>query len=408
MTQEFTLNQKKVTILTVLVLVLVLLVFIAGYLSGTLVGLPETKEQSAILEPAVKPQPQPQVVTRPVPQVAKTPEPEEVEEIDGLKEDVAELEPEEEIAEPEPEKAVPAESLYSVQVGAFRTETRAKDHEQLLVDKGYHPYIYHGANSRGVLWYTLRIGDFDELDAAITAAREFRALERSTVVLTHFNSLMMVRDDDGKRIEIAPPERATPVEAAVEVTPDQPALIPDEPAPVTGEPEPETVADESEAVAAELEVAAEEPEIIADANVSEIETAEGQSTETTVAEVAGPAKHRVTFSLPEEPPPVPAATSSVESVGGLIAASEAKHYAVQVGAFLNGENAVKFAEKLRGRDYPAYVFRYTDTVGRAWSAVRTGDFEDLGTAKVAAAEFEAKEGITAIVTKINAIKMILK
>lgn len=79
---------------------------------------------------------------------------------------------------------------------------------------------------------------------------------------------------------------------------------------------------------------------------------------------------------------------------------------MQVGAFLNGDNAVKFAEKLRGRGYPAYVFQYTDTAGNHWNAVRAGDFKDVAAARAVAADFEEKEKITAIVTKIDNVKMI--
>jgi cell division septation protein DedD len=389
MTQEFSLNQKRATVLAVVLLVLLFLVFVAGYLSGTLVGFPESEPQPIVAKPAVKPPPEPRVKVMRVPPVVA--EPEEVEEI----------------AEPEPAVA-PVEKLYSVQVGAFRTQARADTQQAALTEKGYQPYVYHGANSKGAMWYTVRVGDFDDVDDAIMAAREFRALESTSVVLTHYDSLMMVRDDDGRRIEIAPPEEPAPAEAAADekTVEDDSKTVADEPEAAVDEPE--TVVDEPEAAVDEPEAVADEPEAVADEGGSESETATGQSTETTDEEAAGPAKYRITFALPEEKPPVPAATHSGEgeSVGGLIAEAEGKQYAVQVGAFLNGENAVKFAEKLRGRNYPAYVFHYTDTGGNAWSAVRTGDFKDIGTARAAAAEFESKESITAIVTKIDAIKMI--
>ncbi len=312
MTQEFSLDQKKVTILAALVLVLVSLVFIAGYLSGTIVGLPEAEEQSVVLAPAKSP-PKPWVVTMQVPRVEETPEFEEVAEVAEPESEEAE-----EIAVPGPGKEAPAEKLYSVQVGAFRTQARAEEHKQLLVAKGYQPYIYPGENSKGALWYTLRIGDFDQVDEAIAAAHEFRMLEGSYVVLTHFDSLMMLRDDAGKRIEITPPENTKPVAEA-------------------------------------------------DDDVAKVEEDEA-------------------------------------SIDGETA--EANQYAVQVGAFLNSENAYAFAEKLKGRGYPAYIFYYADTQGNAWNAVRAGDFPDPETAKNAAIEFEGKENITAIVTRIDAISMV--
>jgi len=423
MTQEFSLDQKKVTILAALVLVLVLLVFIAGYLSGTIVGLPEAEEQPVVLAP-VKPRPKPPVVTMQVPPVEETAEFEEVAEI-------AEPEPEEvaEIAEPEPEEAVPAEKLYSVQVGAFRTQTRAQEHKQLLSAKGYQPYIYPGENSKGVLWYTLRIGDFDQVEEAITAAHEFRALEGSYVVLTDFDSLMMVRDDAGKRIEIAPPEMTKPVaetvddEAEPEAVSDEPEAVVDEPETVADEPEavadepeavvdePEAVADEPEAVADEPEAVADEPEAVAEPSAPGSGTTGGISPEPSGDEPVIAPGHRITFALPTETEMAPALVDETpadknKGVGGLIATAEANQYAVQVGAFLNRENAYAFAEKLKGRGYPAYVFHYTDTKGNAWNAVRAGDFPDPETAKTAAIEFEGKENITAIVTRIDAISMV--
>jgi len=434
MTQEFSLDQKKVTILAALVLALVLLVFIAGYLSGTIVGLPETDEQPVALAPA-KSQPKPPVVAIPVHPVEETPESEEVAEV---------AEPEE-IAEPEPEEERVAEKLYSVQVGAVRTHARAEDHKQQLIAKGYQPYIYQGANSKGVMWYTLRIGDFDDVDEAIAAAREFRTLENAAVVMTHFDSLMMVRDDDGKRIEIAPPEKATLVPGAadkkseaeedgasedgeteegpdesgavadeVETAADEPEPVADEPEPVIDNPEPvvdepEPVADEPEPVADEPEPVADEPEPVVD-EPEPVEDWPGpvaDELDPVVGQLGSTTENQVTFALPvETPPAVKDKTTGGESVGGLIAAAESYQYAVQVGAFLNGDNAAKFTEKLRGLGYPAYVFHYTDTSGNVWNAVRTGDYKDPNSAKNAAEEFEEKEQITAIVTRIDTIKRV--
>jgi len=414
MTQEFSLDQKRTTILVVVFVVLIFLVFVAGYLSGTLVGLPEQEQPPIVKRPSVTPPPKPPVQAIQVPQVVTQPVPL----------------PEEAVAEPEPEpellKEAPVEKLYSVQVGAFRTLARATAQQETLADKGYRPYIYHGPNSKGAMWYTVRVGDFDDVDEAILSAREFRALEGTSVALTHYDSLMMVRDANGKRIEIAPPEKPATRTAAgdeknaetdlVEVA-TEPEPVAEAPEPVAEAPEP--VAEEPEPMAEEPEPMAEEPESVVDEPEPAVDEPEpavdepepaADEPEPAAEEPAGSAAYRVTFALPEEKPAVPETVKEDEgkSVAGLIVAAEAKQYSVQVGAFLNDDNAVKFAQKLRGYDYPAYVFRYTDTEGNAWSAVRIGDFESLETAKAAAGEFEAKRDITAIVTKIDAIKMILK
>lgn len=451
MAPEFALDQKRTTILFVVFVVLLFLVFLAGYLSGTLVGLPEPDQPPVAKQPSVEPpsKPPPQAIQ--VPQVVTQPVPEPEEEV------AVQPEPE---PEPEPMEEAPAERLYSVQVGAFRTAARAETQQGALAEKGYRPYIYHGPNSKGAMWYTVRVGDYDDVDDAIMAAREFRALEGTSVALTHYDSLMMVRDENGKRIEISPPaafakavaddtSAETPGAGDAEPVPvtEEPEPVTEEPEPVAEEPEPvaeesEPVAEEPEPVAEEPEPVTEEPDMIAemqapidtepetDAKVTGTATAPGQTIEQAEAPPAGSTAYRVTFSLPTaapEAPSVPAKTPAepsvpaetpaeqligqvdeTASVGGLIVAAEAKQYAVQVGAFLNGDNALKFAQKLRGYNYPAYVFRYTDTGGNAWSAVRIGDFESLETAQAAAVEFEAQRNISAIVTKIDGIKMILK
>jgi len=228
MTQEFSLDQKRTTILVVVFVVLIFLVFVAGYLSGTLVGLPEQEQPPIVKRPSVTPPPKPPVQAIQVPQVVTQPVPL----------------PEEAVAEPEPEpellKEAPVEKLYSVQVGAFRTLARATAQQETLADKGYRPYIYHGPNSKGAMWYTVRVGDFDDVDEAILSAREFRALEGTSAALTHYDSLMMVRDANGKRIEIAPPEKpATRTAAGDEKNAETDLVeVATEPEPVAEAPEP--------------------------------------------------------------------------------------------------------------------------------------------------------------------------
>jgi len=457
MTQEFSLDQKRTTILVSVFVVLLFLVFAAGYLSGTLVGLPEPEQPPIAKKLSVEPPPKPPAEAIQVPQVVTRPVPEPEEEV------AAQPEP-----EPEPIVEAPVEKLYSVQVGAFKTLARAMAQQEFLAEKGHRPYIYHGPNSKGAMWYTVRVGDFDDVDDAILAAREFRALEGTSVTLTHYDSLMMVRDENGKRIEIALPaalvkadadeasaeipaqggvapepvaEEPEPIVAEPDPVAEKPEPVAAEPEPVAAEPEPvaakpepvaeelepvtaepEPVTEELERVAVEPEPGVEEPEMFAEspetiapdkdsvARETGTEAAAGQAIGQEEAMPSDSTPYRVTFSLPKETPVAPPAAQADETanVGGLIVAAEAKQYSVQVGAFLNDNNAIKFAQKLRGYDYPAYVFRYTDTEGNAWSAVRIGDFEELEAAKAAAVEFEAKRNITAIVTKIDGIKMILK
>ncbi len=459
MTQEFSLDKKRTTVLVTVFLLLCLLIFVAGYLSGIIVGLPEPEQQPVVKALVTKPQPGPPVVTMQVPPVIAEPEPEVVAE-------VAEPEPEAatETAEPEPEEVdTPEEKLYSVQVGSFMTPARAEIQLQELSGKGYDPYIYHGANSKGALWYTVRVADFADVDEAIEAAREFRTREGSAVALTHYNSLMLVKTPEGKRILIEPFGDTDPVEASVEDKPegdDSEIFQGDKTAEEIDAGDDESITDREGAAASdesgadatlddagnEMAESATDDEVLAaiddeapaatcdDAPVETVsggdaakegstEGEEGeersslnsqisppQTPEPDTGEVAAETGYRITFALPE-----PAAAESDEpavredeGVGGLIAVAEANSHSVQVGAFLKSENADRFAEKLRGRGYPAaYVFHYTDSSGNAWSAVRAGDFKDFDTAREAVVEFEEKESISAIVTRIDAISMVM-
>ena len=434
MAQELSLDQKKTTVLAAVIIVLLGLVFIAGYLSGIIVGLPEIEQQPVVNAPVVKqtPAPAPSIVTMQVPRVAEEPEPEELEEIE---------EPEpgevEEIEEPEPEEEnIPQEKLYSVQVGSFRTQERANAQVQRLIAKGYSPYIYHGANSKGALWYTVRIADFADVEEAIGAAREFRTREDLAVALTHYDSLMLVKTPEGKRIEIEPFEStASGEEVVVDKTGgDDFAKLPedrttkeikaggdgsisgseaaggDEPESESDLENPERKKDESDPDAESLSGTDVQAGGAKDSSTkfqededqaglsSQIST--GQSPEPDTGEVSTETGNQITFAVPEK------TAQESEGVGGLIAAAEANNYSVQVGAFLKTENADKFAKKLKGRGYPAYVFHYVDSAGNAWNAVRAGDYRNLAAAREAAADFEGKESITAIVTRIDAISMV--
>ncbi len=371
MSQDFSLDQKTTTTLVAVFLVLFFLVYVAGYLSGIIVGLPDPEPQPAVKAPVARPE------MRPVPQpvvVVEAPEPEPpapVEEPEPEPEPVPEIEP-----EPDPEELLPEAPLYSIQIGSFITQVRAQTHVQKWRSRGYDPYIYHGANSKGVLWYTVRISDFTDLDEAIAAARGFRTKAGGTVFLTEYNSLFLARTPSGHKIEVRPygeslEDESPAVEDAVAEEPDEQLDEED----VTGDVVPE---DESAADG--------DTETGLDSFQEELEAAETD--------------HGIVFKIPEPQP------EEDQAVSGLIAASEEKKFSVQIGAFLNHANAEKFAEKLRGRGYPAYVFEYLDSEGNAWNAVRTGDYPDPEAAWGAAVAFQENEGIAAIVTRIDGISMV--
>jgi len=81
-------------------------------------------------------------------------------------------------------------------------------------------------------------------------------------------------------------------------------------------------------------------------------------------------------------------------------------FSVQAGAFLNKNNADKFAARLKEKGYAAYVFKITDSTNRTWHAVRAGNYKDLQEASSGLAIFKSKEKIPAIITRIDSISVV--
>jgi cell division septation protein DedD len=72
-------------------------------------------------------------------------------------------------------------------------------------------------------------------------------------------------------------------------------------------------------------------------------------------------------------------------------------YAVQVGAFLDADNAASLVDDLKDRGYKATTIKGMDSRRRVWTAVRVGQFKDLHSASRFAADFTGKEQIQALV-----------
>ncbi|MGH9447289.1 MAG: SPOR domain-containing protein [Terriglobia bacterium] len=80
-----------------------------------------------------------------------------------------------------------------------------------------------------------------------------------------------------------------------------------------------------------------------------------------------------------------------------------KAYSIQMGAFLDPNNAARLVKNLKDLGYAVTIFKAPDRRGRIWEAVRFGRFTDLQSAMRAAAGFRAKEQIFALVRPANTL-----
>jgi cell division protein FtsN len=72
-------------------------------------------------------------------------------------------------------------------------------------------------------------------------------------------------------------------------------------------------------------------------------------------------------------------------------------HSVQVGAFLNPENAEHTAAQLNAKGYSAKILQMTDAKGRAWHTVRIGDYPSRQAAQAHAEEFTRREHMPSVV-----------
>lgn len=78
-------------------------------------------------------------------------------------------------------------------------------------------------------------------------------------------------------------------------------------------------------------------------------------------------------------------------------------FSVQLGAFLQSENALALSRRLDQRGYNADVVPMEGARGRTWYLVRFGVFETRTEALMAAAEFKNLEGIDALVRQSDSM-----
>ncbi len=77
--------------------------------------------------------------------------------------------------------------------------------------------------------------------------------------------------------------------------------------------------------------------------------------------------------------------------------AEAHKYAVQIGAFLDANNALRLASEFKAKGYQPCLMKAADKQGRRWTVVRMGAFEDVGKASLYARSISGREQTVALV-----------
>jgi len=76
-------------------------------------------------------------------------------------------------------------------------------------------------------------------------------------------------------------------------------------------------------------------------------------------------------------------------------------FTIQIGAFLNEENAVTLFNSLKMKDYDLHLFTATDTLGRVWYNVRIGFYPDFNKASMAADSISLREDMPTLVRPLD-------
>jgi septal ring-binding cell division protein DamX len=76
-------------------------------------------------------------------------------------------------------------------------------------------------------------------------------------------------------------------------------------------------------------------------------------------------------------------------------------YSIQVGAFLNKDNAIKMATILEKKGYSANIVKFNDAKGRVWHTVRIGKYASWRAANKHAKDFSSKQRLDSIVRPIG-------
>ena len=92
---------------------------------------------------------------------------------------------------------------YSIQIGAYLQEKNANKMVSMLNGRGYSPYIYQTYNAKRQKLYIIRLGEYSRLEQAISAANQFKNLEKMPAIVTKVNSITPIKNRPGLQKERA-------------------------------------------------------------------------------------------------------------------------------------------------------------------------------------------------------------
>ena len=158
-----------------------------------------------------------------------------------------------------------------------------------------------------------------------------------------------------------------------------------------------------------------EPVLVEDAAAAP----KGNSPKKVVPDAVVPSKQPVAPAPPKVtvPPTVPAAAAQAQAANGGIeiiqeaggstspeaADSEPEYVTVQVGVFLNQDDANRLLKDIERKGYSPSFFSGRDAEARQWYAVRIGAYSDRQQAASAAANFTRQEKLKAVVRPLGSL-----
>lgn len=204
MNYDISLNKKRFLLLKLSLYALIILIFIAGLITGIMIQATESLKLAEKSE--IKQVPKTVIIKPPAVEVTKIPPKPKVEK------------PAPQIPAPRLKETPPEKMPFSVQVGAFLSEKRANVQITQLRERGYEPYIYKAADSKKKKWYTVRIGDYKDMEKASLALSLFKEKEKMPAFINYTDSLDTVKS--GK--QTVPFEKLSPGSQMIPDEPDEP------------------------------------------------------------------------------------------------------------------------------------------------------------------------------------------
>ena len=79
---------------------------------------------------------------------------------------------------------------YAIQVGAFRVKAFADERVSILKSMDFKPFIFSTTDSKGRMWYTVRVGRFETLENTNEALSTFHKKTEFPAAVMHVDSLV--------------------------------------------------------------------------------------------------------------------------------------------------------------------------------------------------------------------------